>query len=611
MSFDPATLEHYPAQPGVYLMKGSAGHVLYVGKAKNLKQRLRQYFTAGGDGRFMIPFLVEKVVTIDTIVVTSEKEALLLENNLIKQHRPKFNALLKDDKSYIALKVTNKQLWPTLQLVRYKGKPPADGLYFGPYTSALAARATFDLLSRLFPLRQCSDREFANRQRPCILYDMQRCIAPCVGKCTSEEYQNHVQKTIKFLRGQDREIVQELYGEMERAAEALEFERASAVLQTIRQIETTIETQRVDKPLGEDLDALAIFRQGDEVIVNLLLFRGGKLNASQHYNFSSIAQSDQELIASFLLQHYEGAELLPQEILLPVEIAESAEIVDILSQGRKRKVSLVIPQRGDKKALVEMAYVNAEAIFKREKDQQALRQKVLLDMEEKFRLHTYPRRIECIDTSNLAGSNAVAVMVAYTDGEKDSGRYRKYHIKTGEGPDDYGAMREVLQRRCRRGKGAEDLPDLIVIDGGKGHLNMAIKALAELDIVTIDLIAVAKEQGRHDKGMTAEQIFLPNIKDPIQLRHTSPILFFLQQVRDEAHRFAIAFHRLGRRKKLISSTLDAIRGIGPAKRTLLLKHFGSVKAIKAATPEELKGLKGITAKDVEAIIGHFTADQQT
>lgn len=605
MPFDSKDLDRYPVLPGVYLMKDIAGHVLYVGKANNLKQRLKQYFMPGGDGRFMVPFLIQKVENVDTIVVSSEKEALLLENNLIKQHKPKFNALLKDDKSYIALKVTHKQQWPTLQLVRYKGRPEADGIYFGPYTSALAARTTFDLLSKLFPLRQCSDREFLNRVRPCILYDMKRCLAPCVGKCTAQEYQGHVQKTIKFLRGQDKEVLDELHGEMNRAADALEFEKAAAILRIIRQIENTIEGQRVDKPLGADTDALAIFRQGEEVVVSQLIFRSGKLTGFHHHNFSNIAQDDEELLHSLLLQLYELQEEIPHEIILPKELPEVDAITEIISKGKKRKAQILAPQRGDKKALIAMAEKNAEAFFRREKDLQAMRQRTLLDMEEKFHLHNYPRRIECIDNSNLSGSSPVAALVAFTDGQKESARYRRYHIKGVEGPDDYSSMREVVLRRCKNGKEGTDLPDLLIIDGGKGHLNVVLKALAELNIVTVDVIAVAKEEGRHDRGMTSEQVFLPNIKDPILLKTTSPILFLLQQIRDEAHRFAITFHRKKRAKKLITSAIDAIPGIGPAKRKLLLTTFGSVKNIQAATAEQLAAVKGLSQANVAAIIKHF------
>jgi len=584
-------------------MKKRGGDVLYIGKANNVRQRLRQYFVPGGDGRFMIPFLVSKVEEIDAIVVTSEKEALLLENTLIKQHQPPYNVLLKDDKSYIALKITNKQRWPSIQLVRYKGKPKPDGLYFGPYTGAGAARQTMDLLHRLFPLRQCSDQELARRTRPCILYDMKRCIAPCVNKCTKEEYDHHVERTIKFLRGQDKEVLKDLYQEMDSYADALEFEKAGMLLKTIRQIEKTIETQNVDKPLGVDSDALAIFRQAEEVILSQMIFRGGKLVGSRNFNFTKIAQDDQEILESFLLQHYEKAgQPFPAEILLPIPLSDAEVIADILSANQPRKVYIFSPQRGEKKSLVEMAYLNAEAAFKREKDTQAIREKTLLEMQERLHLSHYPRYIECLDNSNLAGTNPVASIVSFTDGQKDGSRYRKYKIKTTESPDDYLTMREVLMRRCKRGKEENNLPDLLIVDGGKGHLNVALKVMAELNIISIDVIGVAKEQSRHDKGLSSEQIFLPNIKDPILLKRTSPILFLLQQIRDEAHRSAITFHRKRRSKKTLRSSIDDVPGIGPAKRLSLLRHFGSLKKLLQAKPEDLEQLKGLSQKNREAIL---------
>lgn len=605
MPFDIKKLDLFPTKPGVYLMKGHQNEMLYIGKANNLRQRVKQYFVPGRDGRVMVPFLVSKIEEIETIVVTSEKEALLLENNLIKQYKPKYNALLKDDKTYIALKINNRHPWPMVSLIRYRGKPKADGLYFGPYTSAFAARNTLDLIQRIFPLRQCSDQELLRRTRPCILYDMKRCIAPCVNKCTKEEYDHFVEGAIKFLKGQDKEVLKDLFLELERQSEAMEFERASEILQTIRQIEKTIETQKVDKPLGEDSDAFGIFRQGDEAVLCQLLFRSGKLVGSRLHNFSRIAQDDQELLESFLLQNYDEQAELPHEILLPTPLENVDTIAEILAANRKRGVRIYAPQRGDKLAMVEMAIANAESSFQQEKDLQAMRERTLLEMEEKFRLNRYPERIECFDISNIAGTEIVATMVVFTNGQKDTKRYRKYKIRTVDQADDYASMREALTRRYQRAKDENDLPDLLVVDGGKGHLNMALKVLSELDIVTVDVIGLAKEKGRHDKGMTEEQVFLPGAKDPVLLRKNSPILFLLQQIRDEAHRTAITYHRKLRSKKTIKSALEDIPGIGPKKRSILLKHFGSIKKLREASPEEIAQIPRITKKDIEAIQKFF------
>ena len=608
--YDTKKLETFATQPGVYLMKGREGNILYVGKAKNLRQRVKQYFVPGRDGRLMVPYLIAKVFSIDTIIVFSEKEALLLENNLIKQHKPRYNALLKDDKTYIALKVNNKHLWPTVSIVRYKGNPKPDGLYFGPYTSADSARQTLDLLQRIFPLRQCSDQELARRTRPCILYDMKRCVAPCVNRCTKEEYDIYVNRTVRFLRGQDTEIVKELYKEMHEAAEALEFEKAGHVQQTISFIERTLEGQMVDRPLGGvDADALAIFREGDEVILTQLIFRGGKLNGSRHFDFTAIAEEDKELYESFILQHYEKQNDLPREILLPILPDASDALSEILSKDRKKMI-LLAPQKGERRGFVEMAFVNAEARFRKEKNAKTIREKILMEMKEKFHLANYPNRIECFDNSSISGTSIVSTLVAFTEGMKDSSRYRKYKIRHVTHGDDYAAMRESLERRYRRGKDENDLPDLLIVDGGKGHLNMALKVLSDLDIASVDVIGLAKEEGRHDKGSTAEQVFLPNIKDPIMLRSTSPVLFLLQQIRDEAHRTALTFHQKIRMKKMVKSALEDIPGIGPVKQKIILKHFGSLKKMLEAKEEEIVAVPGLSKSNTAILLAFIATKKQ-
>lgn len=605
MSFDPQKINLFPKQPGVYLMKDGKGEILYVGKAKNLKQRVKQYFVAGRDGRLMVPYLVAKVEFIDTIVVSSEKEALLLENNLIKQHKPRYNALLKDDKSYIALKISIQDQWPTVKIVRYRGAPEPDGLYFGPYTSAQAARQTLDLLNRLFPLRQCSDQELARRVRPCLLYQMKRCAGPCVQKCTEEEYQHHLDRTIKFLRGQDKEVLKDLYDEMKRLSEALEFEKAAQILKTIQHIEKTVETQHVDRPLGHDVDAIGIYRHGEEVVLAQLLFRGGRLVGSRHFDFKNIAEEDHELISSFLLQHYEGQIEIPPEILVSTHLSDQTSIEEILSGRQHHKMVIHWPKRGEKKALLDMAHTNAEALFKSQKNEDSLREKTLLEMQERLNLSRYPSRIECFDNSHIAGFEPVSALVAFTNGLKDSKRYRTYRLKIGTKPDDYAAMQEVLFRRYKRAKEENDLPDLVVVDGGKGQLNIALKVFEELNVTGVDVIGLAKEHGRHDKGMTEEQVFLSDQKEPILLKKKSPVLFLLQRIRDEAHRVALAFHRKRRSKQTLRSALDDIPSIGPAKRKALLKHFGSLKKVELASEEELQQVKGLSQANIAALKTFF------
>lgn len=601
MVFDPKSIDRFPSLPGVYLMKDEQDQVIYVGKAKSIKQRVKQYFIPGRDGRQMIPFLVAKVVSIETIVVSSEKEALLLENNLIKQHQPRYNALLKDDKTYIALKITKKDQWPTVQIVRYRGKPPKDGLYFGPYTSAYSARQTIDLIHRLFPLRQCSDQELARRKRPCILYQMKRCIAPCVQLCSAEEYEHHVNRVVKFLKGQDKEVLKELKNELEILSEQLEFEKAAVVYQQIVHIEKTMEVQYVDRLLGLDVDAIGFHRQGNESVIVQLLFRSGKLVGSRQFNFSKIVEEDGELLSSFLLQYYGAQEEIMGEILISIPLEDQSSLEEIFSQQFHKKVTLHHPQKGEKKVLCEMARQNAEAFFISQKNEQELREKILSEMEECLFLSRYPYKIECFDNAHLGGSEAVSSMVVFCDGKEERKSYRTYILKESSQGDDYGSMKEVLTRRYKRAKAENQLPDLMIVDGGKGQLGIALKVLEELNLTGIDVIGVAKDKGRHDKGMTQEKIFLPGREEPLLFKSHSPVLLLIQKIRDEAHRVAITFHRKKRSQKTIHSALEDVKGIGKVKREALLKKFGSLKNILNASDEELKGVKGISDKEIASI----------
>lgn len=597
-------IESFPSDPGVYLMKDALGSILYVGKAKNLKRRIKNYF-AGNDGRSMIPYLLSKLAAIETIVVASEKEALLLENNLIKRHQPHYNALLKDDKSYIAIKVSLKEKWPATRLVRYRGTPEKEGLYFGPYPSAYAARQTLDLIHKIFPLRTCSDQEFARRTRPCLLYQMKRCIAPCVNLCTKTEYDLLVQKTVQFLKGQDVEILHELREEMEKHAENLEFERAGQLLKVIQQIEKTVEEQHVDRPLGCHGDVLGLYREEGDAVLVQLLFRNGKLLGSSRFDFQRILDEDEEILSSFLMQHYEAGIEIPGEIFLPTGLKDKLALEEILSLRAGKKVLLSVPQRGEKKNLIQMAESNARAFFEMEKDKLEMREKTLLEMEELLSLSRYPARIECFDNSNLSGSDPVAVMVAFTEGQKETKRYRTYRLHGTNGSDDYASLREVLIRRYKYAQTENNLPDLVLIDGGKGHLKIATAVFEELNVIGVEIVAIAKEEGRHDKGTTSEQLYLKDKKEPFILSKHSPLLFFLQNVRDEAHRFALAYQKKRRSKKLVTSLLEEIPGIGKAKRKALLIQFGSLKKIEAASDEALLSVKGISRKNLAALRNFF------
>lgn len=600
MTFDPKTLALYPEEPGVYLMKDHAGVVLYIGKAKHLRNRLKQYFGATRDTREMVPYLTAQVVTIDTIIALTEKDALILENTLIKKHKPKYNVLLKDDKTFISLCMTKHQ-WPTLRLVRYKGLPPKnEGTYFGPYTNALAARQTYDLLSRMFPLRQCSDAELTNRVRPCLLYEIKRCIAPCVNLCTKTDYDQLVDSAMRLLRGKDKDVFQELQKQMEVAAEALDFEKAQELKNLIHQIQHVTEVQHINHPEAKDADALGLYRQADTVMIALLMFREGKIVGSEHFSFQFIASNDAEILTSFILQHYK--EQAPKEILIPSEIPELETLQEILSETTR--VSINCPKKGRKQDLVEMAMRNAKALFIREEDTRSLKEKMLLDLAETLGLNHFPRRIECFDTSNISGTDPVASLVTFVNGELDRSHTRLFTIKTTEKADDYTAMKEVLRRHFLKAKEKNDFCDLLIVDGGKGQLGIALEVFRDLDIAVVDVIALTKEDALHTKGLTQEKIYMPNRSDPILIDLRSPMLFFLQKVRDAAHKKAIEFHRKRRSKRTLSSELDTLPGIGPVKKKALLKHFGSVKAIKNATREELEQVDRLTQKDIENLLKH-------
>ncbi len=584
-------LSRFPEEPGVYLMKDGKGAVLYIGKAKKLRTRLKQYFVPGRDGRAMVPFLTSHVTHIDTILVPTEEEALLLENRLIKSHQPKFNALLKDDKTFISLMINSKDPWPRLQLVRYKGRPKKEGLYFGPYTNALAARASAEHLSKIFPLRQCSDEELKLRTRPCILHGIGRCIAPCVNLCSHTEYDGFVNETIAFLKGEDQTIIRRLKKEMESASEALEFEKAGHLLQTIQHLEYVVGTRKKELKTSKDAsDLIGLYREATSVMVVVLLFRDGTLVGSEHDLFSDIAEDDTELLSSYLLQKYQHKQDLPKKILSPTPLPKTLEKL------------LGIPIKRSKNSLSLVAVKNAEALFKQEKQDTDKREKKLLDLSDLLHLNRYPKRIDCFDTSNLSCTNPVAAVVSFLDGLYDKSRTRLFKIKNTNRGDDYGAMRETLERRLLRAEKEDDLPDLIILDGGKGQLNIGIELLKELNIVTVDLIALAKESSRHDKGLSQEKIFLTTQDAPILLARNSPLLFLLQKIRDEVHRVAIGFHRKKRSQNLIQSALEGIPGIGPKKRALLLGHFGSVKRVKEASQEELEQVPRLSQKEIEQII---------
>ena len=585
-------VDQLPEKPGVYLMKNITGKVLYIGKAKNLRARVRQYFS-GHDMRSMIPILTKQIDAIETIITFTEKEALLLENTLIKKHKPKYNILLKDDKTHLSILINTQHKWPMIKMIRTKESSKEKGVLFGPYTSALAARKTFELISKVFPLRQCSDRELASRKRPCILHSMGKCLAPCIGKCTKQEYDELVALSIEFLQGKSKEILQTLQKDLKKASNLLEYEKAHTILKTIHQIEETLQQKStVIQFDAKDCDALNFIRKESYILLVKLAFRKGRLIASEHYDFNHLLSSNEETLSSFLLQHYQNTSP-PLEILLPIEILDKPLIEESI------KATLLTPERGEKKALVDLALENAKALFEQERHDVNSNEEILLHLQEVLKLHHFPSRIECFDTSSSSGKEFVASLVVFINGVKDPKQYRLYKIKSPDVKDDTAAMREVLYRRLRSARSEQTLPDLIIVDGGKGQLTQLMEVTRQLEIASIDLAALTKEASRHDKGLTKERIFRPHCKEPIEFSRHSSLIFFLQQIRDEAHRRALSYYRKTRQKRTTESILDTIPGIGPVKKKALLNSFGSIKKITEATPEELLNTPGISKKDIE------------
>jgi excinuclease ABC subunit C len=607
-------LEALPARPGVYLMRDKSGKVVYVGKARDVRGRVRAYFR-GGDGRSQIRFLMSRVEDVETLVTSNEKEALILENNLIKQYKPRYNIRLKDDKSYLSIKINVRHPWPRITATR---KIVKDGSrYFGPYSSAFAARETLDVIEKHFLLRNCTEYNFKNRARPCLQYQIKRCLGPCVLPVDPKEYQENLREAILFIEGKRQELIDELRGKMEEKAEALEFEAAAKIRDQIQAVEKTVEKQRMVSHWGADQDIFGLYREGGFIEVQVLFVRQGKLTGNQAYSLEDLEFSDEEIIESLLTQFYQGERFVPDEILLPVEIEDREAREEYLCERRGKKVSILCPQRGDKRRLVEMAAENARQSYAERHDQEKERERMLLELKEKLRLGHYPQRIECYDISNLHGSHAVGSMVTFINGEPDKRFYRHYRIRSVSedvGGDDFAMMYEVLKRRFRRGVEEGGLPDLVVVDGGKGQLGMALAALRELGVRDVDVAALAKMRVERSPRSSEiqrreERVFLPGQSNPVILKRNSNALFLLQRVRDEAHRFAITYHKKVRARQTLYSALDKIPGIGGARKRALLREFGSVKRIEEASLDELLKIPSINPKVAQEILDTLRSSQ--
>ncbi len=657
------TLEELPAAPGCYLMKDKAGVVVYVGKASSLRSRVRSYFGAPrADERAFVALLDELLGAIEVIVTRSEKEAVLLENELIKKHRPRFNVVLRDDKTFIVLRLDLSHPYPRLEVRRAKEARDPQARYFGPFSSAWSIRETLKLLNRHFQLRTCTDHVLATRKRPCILYQIKRCPGPCVYEVPQEEYAGSVQDAVAFLEGREPELAARLEARMREAAGALRFEEAARLRDQLRAVARSLETQRVMLGDGADRDVLGLHREGPDLVVQVMVMRAGRLIDARAFPFKGQAAGDPEILSQFLAAYYEQAPA-PEEVLLPLEPDGAEALAEVLSEARGRRVKLLTPQRGAKADLLEVAAKNAAQSFTNWHERDERREEALLALVRSLGLARAPRWMECYDISTFQGALAVGSGVSMREGEPDKAGYRRYKVKGVAGQDDFAMLHEVITRRLKRGLAEASLPDLLVIDGGKGQLNAALAAARDLGVPVkpvpgnpeapfVELIGLAKSRlvtgdlgatrvisrrGRRgggraggrpgealgaaaaladaaeaaEKGFvpeaerTPERVFLPLRKDPVVLRQNSAELFLLTRLRDEAHRFAITFQRKLRRERNLQSVLESIPGIGDGRKKALLRHFGALKRVREATLEELAAVEGFGAKQAAAVHAFF------
>jgi excinuclease ABC subunit C len=657
-----SVLNSLPHKPGIYLMKDQQGAILYVGKAISLYNRVRSYFQESTDLSPKNRSMVAQVDDIEFLVVDNEVEALVLESNYIKQYRPKYNVLLRDDKNYPYIKVALTEDFPRVYRVRSFQR---DGnRYFGPYTNSGAVDATLDLLNKLFAFRTC--RYDASNwapprkgepaegwkqkllSRPCTQYYIHRCIAPCVAYATREEYDAVIRQVILFLEGKHDEILKDLHKKMESAAEDLNFEEAARIRDRILAVERLLEKQRIINTEGQaDQDVIALAQGDDETCALVFFFRSGKLVGREYFILQGTRDSSAgEVVTSFLQQFYETSPHIPAEILVEVEPEDRTVLQNWLKEKRKSSettegaaaLTITVPKRGEKVRLIEMVKQNAREVLEQQRikwlsDSQKT-QLALEELQEALNLVTPPQRIECYDISNTQGTNSVGAMVVFEGGRPKTSEYRRFKIKMVEGANDYASHQEVLRRRFRKMAGATAqasqlveeispdavqeenqaeqprpparfehdwaLPDLVVIDGGKGHLSAAMEVMRTLQL-DIPVVGLAKEEGLHTKSNTQEVIYTPDSPEPILLPRASQGLYLMQRIRDEAHRFGITYHRKLRTQRTFKSVLDEIPGIGPKRKQALMKQYGSIRAISAASVEELAALDGMTREAAEKV----------
>jgi excinuclease ABC subunit C len=588
-----------PHSPGVYLMKDARGKIIYVGKAKDLKKRLASYFGRQDHSDGKTAALLAMVRDFDLVITASDHEAFILESNLIKEHRPRYNVLLKDGKNYPLLRIDMSEPFPAIQRVRRIQNDQA--LYFGPYSSSHSVNQTLHQIQKIFKLRKCRNTQFKNRSRPCLNYQINACLGPCCLKVDEQEYRQHVKDAVLFLKGRSGQVIQKLKAQMKAHADALEFEKAAQKRDAVSAMTRILEKQVVVSPDLKDRDVLTLAGDKDLAVITMMLIRSGRLIDTVHYPVDPGFNQAHETLRAFLWQYYDVTRFLPDAVLLDREIENMDALASALSEQKHRKVQVHVPVRGGKRRLVEMAAVNAARELEKLRIKAEAARSAMTQVQALLKLDRVPDRIECFDNSHLAGQDPVSSMVVFTRGRPDKDAYRRYILKDLDRPDDYAGMTQVLTRRFSKTEQEMEFPDLLVVDGGKGQLSMAVAVLKTLNLYGRFAVAgLAKKD--EAKGEDMDKVYVPGRSNPLNTASFKQGLFLLQQVRDEAHRFAITFQRRRRENRGSRSVLDAIPGIGPKRKKLLLNRFNGLKNLKKASVNDLTVLSGISEKLAKQIL---------
>ena len=591
-----------PNDPGVYIMKDGEGKVVYVGKAKNLKKRLSSYFKQFRQMDLKTRVLVKNISNFDTIITRTEKEALILESNLIKRYRPRYNVILKDDKRYPSLRIDINSQYPGLNIVRKIEKNGAQ--YFGPFSSSQAVRQTLKIIHKTFKLRKCKTKNLKKRLRPCLNYQIGACLAPCCHDVDNKTYDEIVKEVVLFLKGRTPELIKKIKKQMTSASKDQDYERAAILRDKIFALEKTLEKQIAVATDFKDRDVIAVADSPETSHIALLFVRGGYLLGKMRFIFKKTMSTEAEMVSAFIRQYYEKTHFIPQEVLVPIPLEDTCLLEDWLNTINQKKVRILYPRRGEKAQLVKMAAHNAQNSLKDLTASTAAAMDISVRLQKRLRMVKIPERIECFDNSNISGTEPVAGMVVFENGKPNKSLYRKYKIKTVNKQNDYAYMAEILTRRYGKGEKSMPFPDLLVVDGGKGQLNIALSIIKKFELEkNFEIIGIAKKDV--NKGEKNDKVYQPGRANPVNFGMEGDLLLFLQKIRDEAHRFTISFHRKRRDKKSIHSVLDTVPGVGKKRKEILLKHFGSIDRIRKATLEELASLSGINRKVAEALKKQF------